>query len=68
MRCKMAARYVLTDNDNVRAQEEWYRYQAQINEVDKSEIPATAPHTELCFDCGHTMTKNNGYENEVTKV
>ncbi len=68
MRCKMAARFVLSDKDDVRAQEEWYRYQAQINEVDKSEIPVSVPNEPKCFDCGHTMTKHNSYEDEIIKV
>ena len=68
MRCKMAARFVLQDKDDVRAQEEWYRYQAQINEVDKSEIPVPVPHERKCFDCGHDMTRKVGYEDEVVSA
>ncbi len=67
MRCKMAARYLISDKDTVRAQEEYYRYRHQIDQVDKSKmLPDRIGHV-LCYDCGHTMT-NRGDEEEAPKV
>ena len=67
MRCKMAARYLISDKDTVRAQEEYYRYWHQIDQVDKSKMLPDRIGNVLCYDCGHTMT-NRGDEEEAPKV
>jgi hypothetical protein len=60
----MAARHFLDDKDSVRAQEEWYRYQDQLYEIDKSAMDVPANLLEpLCTECGHTMVKNGGESN-----
>ena len=55
MRCKMAARYLLADKNITRAQEEYYRYQHQIDQVDKLKMKPPVAGEELCYDCGHVM-------------
>ena len=69
VRCKMAAYYVATDSDWRRGQENWYKYQAELKDIDKATIPLAAPGTNpICAKCGHRKLKNRYGEDLVMRL
>ena len=61
-RCRAAAIYALTDEDEERAEEEYYAYLLRISEFDKSKLLGEDPKTRdrFCKHCGHKMRLGQG--------
>ena len=68
VRCTMAAYYVATDEDPVRAQENWYKDQAELYNIDKEKIKKAAPQENpICTKCGRRKIKRQ-YEDVIMRL
>jgi hypothetical protein len=58
----VAAIFFANDEDEDRAQEEWYEYQFRIEAIDKSELKFIVPGTAtfICRHCGHEKRSGDG--------
>jgi hypothetical protein len=61
-RCYCAAVFFLGDSDEKRAQEDWYRYQYQLEALDKKHFKLIdgATGEENCRHCGHAKKNGDG--------
>ena len=57
-----AATLAVQDEDEARAEEDWYTYQVKISEVDKSQIEVFDKDNkrELCRHCGYPKKIGDG--------
>ena len=60
----MVAWHVLADEDPIRAQENWYKDQAELNKIDKSlfKPKAASDDIPICLKCGRKKVPSLGEE------